>query len=288
MVLGQTVEKYPDLIYDVGMHKGEDTAFYLKKGFRVIGFEADPELASQCRNRFTDAVDAGKLVIVEGAVMEKDYDGDPTIKFYKNLGNSVWGSVNADWASRNAGLGTQSTVIEVNIVDFSDCIVQFGMPHFMKIDIEGNDTTCLRHLLSFEAKPDYISIESDKVSYPRLVEEIHLLEALGYDQFKAVQQTFIHKRGAPTPSEEGVSVSHQFQLGDSGVFGKDLDGEWRSKRNILRKYKRIFVGYRLIGDDTMFSKSDFGRSVRYRLENMLGVALPGWYDTHAKHSTVVS
>ena len=34
--------KYSDLIYDVGFHQGEDTAYYLKKGFRVVAFEAHP------------------------------------------------------------------------------------------------------------------------------------------------------------------------------------------------------------------------------------------------------
>ena len=33
--------KHADLIYDVGMHRGEDTAFYLRKGFRVVAVEAD-------------------------------------------------------------------------------------------------------------------------------------------------------------------------------------------------------------------------------------------------------
>ncbi len=31
--------KHDDLLYDVGMHKGEDTDYYLKKGFKVIGIE---------------------------------------------------------------------------------------------------------------------------------------------------------------------------------------------------------------------------------------------------------
>jgi 16S rRNA A1518/A1519 N6-dimethyltransferase RsmA/KsgA/DIM1 with predicted DNA glycosylase/AP lyase activity len=35
--------KHKDLIYDVGMHHGEDTEFYLRKGFRVVAFEADPD-----------------------------------------------------------------------------------------------------------------------------------------------------------------------------------------------------------------------------------------------------
>ena len=35
-----------DLIMDVGMHRGEDAEFYLKKGFRVVGVEANPELVA--------------------------------------------------------------------------------------------------------------------------------------------------------------------------------------------------------------------------------------------------
>lgn len=34
----------PNLIYDVGLHRGEDTDFYLKKGFHVVALEANPEL----------------------------------------------------------------------------------------------------------------------------------------------------------------------------------------------------------------------------------------------------
>jgi hypothetical protein len=28
--------KHPDLVYDVGMSRGEDTEFYLKKGYRTL------------------------------------------------------------------------------------------------------------------------------------------------------------------------------------------------------------------------------------------------------------
>lgn len=33
------------LIYDIGAHLGEDTDFYLKKGFKVVAIEANPFLA---------------------------------------------------------------------------------------------------------------------------------------------------------------------------------------------------------------------------------------------------
>jgi len=37
-----------DLVYDVGMNNGDDTAYYLSLGFRVIAIEANPELVA-CR-----------------------------------------------------------------------------------------------------------------------------------------------------------------------------------------------------------------------------------------------
>ena len=46
---------YEDLIYDVGLHIGQDTAFYLEKGFRVVAIEANPVLAHQVAVRFAHA-----------------------------------------------------------------------------------------------------------------------------------------------------------------------------------------------------------------------------------------
>ena len=38
-----------NLIFDLGMHRGEDTELYLKKGFRVVAVDADAELCEQAR-----------------------------------------------------------------------------------------------------------------------------------------------------------------------------------------------------------------------------------------------
>src|ERR1019366_6379367 len=59
----ESTRRHADLIYDVGMHKGEDSDFYLQKGFRVIGFEADPDLIEHCRNRFSREIEQGRLTI---------------------------------------------------------------------------------------------------------------------------------------------------------------------------------------------------------------------------------
>lgn len=57
-----------DLINDVGLHKGEDAAFYFKMGFKVLGIEANPELGQPCRARFRDEVANGTLRIIERAI----------------------------------------------------------------------------------------------------------------------------------------------------------------------------------------------------------------------------
>jgi FkbM family methyltransferase len=286
----QHTEKYQNLVYDAGMHKGEDTDYYIKKGFRVIGFEADPDLAAQCRSRLSDDIENGKLIIVEGAITELTSGDtkDRKIKFYKNQSNSVWGTVVSDWAHRNEFLGKSNEIIEVPVVNFSECLKKYGIPHYLKIDIEGMDTVCLKVLMDFRQKPDYVSIESEKVSFGKLLEELNLLTQLGYTKFKAIQQRGISRQIEPNPSKEGCYLSYQFKEGSSGLFGADLPYEWKNYDQILDEYKSIFRQYRLFGDYGTLRKYFLGKVLKKVLRMLLRKPLPGYYDTHAKHSSVVS
>ena len=285
-----STELHQDLVYDIGMHKGEDTDYYLKKGFRVIGFEADPDLIKYCKNRFLEEIERGRLIIVEGAIVEQQLDetAGRTVKFYRNLENSVWGTINDTWARRNERLGTHNQIVEVKAIDFTECLEKYGIPYYMKIDIEGSSTICLKSLLGFELKPSYISVESEKVIFERLREELSLLARLGYDKLKAVQQENVNYQVEPASSGEGAYVGHAFQQGSSGLFGKDLPGIWKSKGQILREYKIIFTLYRLFGDDSLLNGLFIGRLFMRVLKRVLGRPLPGWYDTHARHSSVAS
>ena len=56
-----------DLIYDIGAHKGDDAAFYLAKGFRVISVEAHPTHASVIRRRFSSEIEDGRPVLEVGS-----------------------------------------------------------------------------------------------------------------------------------------------------------------------------------------------------------------------------
>lgn len=281
--------KRNDLLYDVGMHRGEDTDYYLRKGFDVLGFEADPDLAAHCRRRFSEEIQTGRLTIVEGAIVEclPGKIRPETVKFYRNKGNTVWGTIAPDWARRNEILGTSNEVLNCPVVDFAECLQKYGIPHFLKIDIEGMDTVCLRALLHFEQKPDYVSIESEKGSFVKLVKELKLLTDLGYTRFKAIQQNGISKQAEPYSSREGRYVGYQFAEGSSGVFGEDLPGEWKTVEQIVSKYRTIFPLHRLFGDDGILSGFFLGRTLGRFLSKLLRRPIPGWYDTHAKHHSIV-
>ena len=240
--------KYNDLIYDVGLHCGEDTDFYLRKGFRVVALEANPDLAQQCRSRFHDFISEGRLKIVEGAVVEPSFleSGQSSIRFYRNQSGSAWGTVRGTWAERNERLGTSVTTIEVDVIDFAAVLQENGIPHYMKIDIEGCDTVCLNALKNFSERPDYISIESDKTSFAGIKGEIDLLASLGYDRFQAIEQMDIpNHQSPPQPAGEGDYVAHRFEPGSSGLFGAELGGKWRSRRDILRQVSTHLPGLQL-------------------------------------------
>lgn len=278
--------KDPRLIYDVGMHKGQDTDFYLKKGYRVIGFEANPENAAFCRERFAAAVADGRLTIVEGAIAENfTSNGKPAkIKFYRNENHSLWGSTSEDWAYRNEVMGTTHEVIDVVAVDFGKCMEQYGVPFYMKADIVGSEVICLRAMLEFENKPDYLSIRSEKVIFRRLEAEFDLLEKLGYSTFKAVRQDF-EKVHVSVPTPEG-DVPYEFEEGASGPFAGESPGEWKARETVLKEYKKVFVLYWLFGDYSFLIQTSRGQKLIAQLERVVRKSLPGWYDTHARHSSL--
>jgi hypothetical protein len=256
--------KHPDLVYDVGMNRGEDTEFYLKKGYRVVGFEADPLLVNHCRERFAVALAGGQLNIVAGVICP-DPSASGSVAFYRST-NDQWGTVRSEWAERIRHLGSP------------------GIPHYMKVDIEGADLICAKALLKFTERPDYLSIESTKTDFSALLGEFELLSMLGYSRFAVVQQQMIDGRSYNGQSLTGNTVRHVFPEGASGPFGSEVAEPYLSQAEAIREYERVFRMYRLFGDYSALRRNAIGRQlykISWRLQKLLRVAVPGWYDTHA-------
>jgi FkbM family methyltransferase len=270
----------PDLIFDIGLHKGEDTDFYLRKGFKVVAFEADPELVAHCKARFRESIAGGRLRIVEGAIAP-EAAGD-RIVFYKNLQKSVWGTIDASWADRNKKLGTRSVKVDVERIDIVDAFRTYGTPFYLKVDIEGADHVVLDGLRRLEDRPRYVSIEAEEINFTQIVPELNALRDLGYQGFKPVQQARISGTRISTTTLHGDPLDYVFGDSASGPFGDDLPGPWLSYDQCIREYQRIFRRYRLFGDNSLLSHLPGGKEIKRFLGWVRRKPLVGWYDTHAR------
>lgn len=261
-----------DLIYDIGFHQGEDTEFYLKKGFRVVAVEANPALAQAGRENFSKHISDGRLTIVNVAVADKS----GTLDFHVNQDRSIWGTLFPEWAERNELLGTKSEIIKVDAIPMADLLAEYGIPHYMKVDIEGADLIALNGLKAVKERPTFVSIESCKDSFRSLRHEFRVFQELGYDRFKVVPQRWICKKQMAVIQSETGRHEYRFREGASGQFGDEAPGRWRTVEEAIQEYKRIFLKYALTGDDPLLDSP--------LLVNMLKAAgLRGdWYDTHAR------
>lgn len=262
-----------NLIIDVGVHTGQDTEFYLKKGFKVVGIEAHPDIYESTKERLNSYIEKGQLTLLNIAVSPQD----APVTFYANLDKSFWGTTLVDVAiEKERAFGAGFIEITVEGRRFERILQEFGIPYYLKVDIEGADLLCVKALRQFDKKPHFISIESTKESWNAMLEELALLQELGYQKFKAINQAQIVKQVCPSPAREGQYIPDKFEYGASGLFGEETPGNWLSYSEIINAYKNIFLIYKIIGVNGIIYQFPVGKM----LLEALNIKEP-WYDTHA-------
>jgi FkbM family methyltransferase len=269
-------ELVPDLVFDVGLFRGEDTVYYLRKGLRVVAFEAHPQLVDAARERFGAEIADGRLQIVPGAITARPQD---PVTFYTHSRIAAWGTTELDRAARNEVMG-ESVAVTVPGVDFAACLRDYGVPHYLKIDIEAADMLCLEALYDIEPqqRPPYVSIEAESETWSGVVRQFSVLERLGYSRFAIVQQGDIGGRVGRVMTRDGRTIPYRFEMFSSGPFGEDLAGPWLGKREAMRRYRRILPA--LLAAHA-FDHLPKGTEIRYVVAALVGRPLPGWFDIHA-------
>jgi FkbM family methyltransferase len=250
------------LIFDLGCHTGQDSDFYLKKGFTVVGVEASPVLCERLKQRFSREIAEKRFILVEKAIGERFGE----IDFFANAQRSIWGTTayNQRYKERSSAQGSTWTKIVVPTIPFSALIDQFGVPYYLKIDIEGADLLCLEDLVKSQDRPNFISIERQPFLLDQL-KELRLLKVLGYTRFKIVDQMVVIQQQPPKPALEGLYVDHQFEFDASGLFGEESPGPWLSYRAALARNAAIFSQHKGFG----------------LWKRITGVRRGSWYDFHA-------
>jgi FkbM family methyltransferase len=206
------------LVFDLGMNNGDDTEFYLRRNFRVLALDANPILCDNGRRRFSTAIKNQSLTIINAAIW--DQCGETT--FHINLDNDHWSSLDIGWAGRD---GSRCREIRIQCLTLVSLFDQFGVPHYLKIDVEGVDHVVLDQLQALSLLPLYVSIEDCRFG----PQYIQTLASYGYNGFKLIDQS---KVGGSTDRTTG----HTFPAGSSGPFGPDLPGRWLSPEEMLSLY----------------------------------------------------
>jgi len=200
-----------DLIFDLGLHKGYDAEYYLKKGFRVVGLEAAPDLAEICTRRLSAYGD--RMTVVNKALF--DTPGEE-VSFFTVPNKDDWGSLNRNIAEK--GIET-SVEITVQTIDLAWLFDTYGVPRYIKCDMEGGDLIFREQLLKENRRPRFVSVEMNDG------QEGEILKACGYEVGQIVNQWMHHFRQPPNPPREGTFVPVQFTGEMSGLFGRELQVE---------------------------------------------------------------
>lgn len=259
-----------ETVFDIGMHAGDDTAYYLHLGYRVVGVDANPARVADCLRRFSAEVSDGRVVAVNvGIGRERG-----TFPFYRNLRND--GNSTFCRPTYDEGLWER---IEVECVPMAWLVEKYGKAFFVKSDIEGADFQVLSGLTR-ETAPKYISLELN-LRDPFVTR----LSELGYTAFKfvdgetyrATEHIFRHEwgwrtlrkigrrfppvrrfvRGLPRSirprkdewDDPGIynPDGYPYTSSCSGPFGERAAGEWIDAEAALARHRRLLGVHRRAG-----------------------------------------
>jgi FkbM family methyltransferase len=213
------------LIFDLGMHLGLDTQFYLQKGFRVIAVEAAPRMIANAKKFLEAYIATGQLVIVDRAFWSGEGE---EISFYVNNEKDDWSSAFKQWAEKGAHTVQE---IKVKTTNLAELFNEYGVPHYIKCDIEGADDLFVRQLLTDQRRPNYVSVEAMSL------EALAILYAAGYNRVQIVNQALNVLVQPPQPAREGKFVPVKFNGHMSGLFGSELKaGAWVSFTQAANMY----------------------------------------------------
>lgn len=207
------------MIFDLGFHKGDDTYYYLSKGYKVIAVEANPDLVIEGRKRFKNT---NKLVLINKAI---SYDND-IIKFYIHPIHSDWSSCDKSYAERD---GVPSKEVSVETISLIKLCEEYGTPYYLKVDIEGRELFVAEQLTKLKFRPKYVSFETGRSNYFRI---ILMLYKAGYRRFQLRNQLNNSKYS-------------------SGTFGRYLPKDkWLNYEEVLFRY-RAYVDLKNLDSDEL-------------------------------------
>lgn len=208
------------IAYDIGMHIGADTDYYLKKGYEVVAVEANPALCQQALARFGQEILDGRLKIYNLAIA--DQAGE--MEFHVHNREAEWGTIirpqsMEEWSSITVPCRPLSAIVT-------------GEADLVKVDIEGADRMALDSLDAAGVFPGYISCRAHSVDV------LCKLVCMGYTEFRLMNGKRARRRfrNHQIRTLAGETLPYAFGPQCSGPMGEDFADPWQNTEQIFSQW----------------------------------------------------
>ena len=164
-----------NLIFDIGANSGNTVAHFITVANKVICFEPNPTLVNHLKNRFTN----NSIIIDKRGVSSKN--GTQTFKI---ANEDTISTLSEDWVtnSRFTGDYNWDNHIEIETVTLDSIIEEYGIPDYIKIDVEGYEYEILTSFTKFLPNTLFAFEFAEEQKY-KINLILQHLNKLGYDSF---------------------------------------------------------------------------------------------------------
>jgi FkbM family methyltransferase len=205
--------------------------------------EANPQLVRRGQERFQAEIASGRLTIVNAAI-SSDFAPVELILSADDLGAS---SMFGDRIADRQPMGS----ITAAGLPLRDLVERYGVPDYLKVDIEGADRLCILNLTR-DTRPRFLSFEVG----PDAEELLEHLRSIGYMRFKIINQVSFRELANEASLRDRVvlRIARCFGVGEprmirrsgrffargrcSGPVPWKSDGRWYSGEETLARWRR--------------------------------------------------
>jgi FkbM family methyltransferase len=207
-----------DLVFDVGANVGDYTAAFLGLGARVVAIEPDDQALGELRRRF--AADERVSIVPMGVS-----DSKGTTQLYVSTeGGTPLSTMSEEWISAAQESGrfhfSWKPAAQVEVTTLDSLIGRFGLPAFVKVDVEGFELQVVRGLSRSVAA---VSLEFHPEYREHVVDALRHLSDLGAAEFMYVPGDSLPAIGKSMPGVAGEWSGYQDVCEVLASAGK---GEW--------------------------------------------------------------
>jgi FkbM family methyltransferase len=195
-----------DLVFDIGACRGHMSELFAELGGRVVAVEPNPLLAARMEHLYGSFFTV--LARAVGAA-----EGRATLYVGRYAGHST---LSEEWMERFARDDRWSDSVDVPVTTLDALMGQYGVPSFIKIDVEGYEPEVLRGLgqrvsLSFEYQAADLAIAS------ACLQRLDELGPYGFNYSPAKRYGLVFR--APVTSRELLRALHAERLRNPATYG---------------------------------------------------------------------